>query len=227
MAERIIHSPIKAGDVFTRWTVVGRAPDGILRSGQKRSMWHCRCECKTERPVDAATLLKGASRSCGCLARELRAAANFVHGAMIGRRPTAEYTALRAIMDRCLNPRADNYAHYGGRGITVCDRWLHGEGGMTGFQCFLADMGTKPTPRHSVERPDNDGPYAPWNCRWATKSEQARNTRANRWLTLGDKTLTLTDWAAELGMTPGSLHERLSAGWSLERALTTPPRRWA
>lgn len=78
---------------------------------------------------------------------------------------------------RCRDPGRDNFKYYGGRGITVCDRWLRGEGGITGFECFLADMGPKPSPEHSIDREDNDGNYEPSNCRWATQTEQVANSR--------------------------------------------------
>ena len=81
---------------------------------------------------------------------------------------------------RCLDPKNKGYARYGGRGITVCQRWLVGEGGMTGVECFVLDMGKKPSPKHSVDRIDNDGNYEPANCRWATARDQARNTSRSR-----------------------------------------------
>lgn len=81
---------------------------------------------------------------------------------------------------RCFNPNSENYYLYGGRGITICDRWLHGEDGMSGLECFIADMGQKPSPDHTVDRyPDNDGNYEPSNCRWATMAEQNLNKRSN------------------------------------------------
>lgn len=85
------------------------------------------------------------------------------------------YRSYRSMIHRCSRTYATSYGRYGGRGITVCDRWLHGEAGKTGFECFVDDMGPKPTPKHSIDRINNDGNYSPDNCRWATVSLQARN----------------------------------------------------
>jgi hypothetical protein len=78
---------------------------------------------------------------------------------------------------RCTSPTDSDFARYGCLGVRVCDRWRHGEGGLTGYQCFVADMGPKPIPKHSLDRIDNDGDYAPENCRWATTTQQAANKR--------------------------------------------------
>jgi hypothetical protein len=116
---------------------------------------------------------------------------------------------------RCHNPRIPNWADYGGRGITVCERWFS-------YANFLADMGRRPTRYHSLDRINNEGPYAPENCRWATRREQSGNMRKNVFLTWNGKTQIIADWNRELGFAEGIITTRLRCGWSPERIFTTP-----
>jgi hypothetical protein len=118
------------------------------------------------------------------------------------------------MIQRCVNPRSNSYHNYGGRGIRVCARWLKS------FDNFLADMGPKPSPKHSIERRDNDGDYTPSNCCWATRHEQHRNMRRNMWITLDGVTLCLKDWARRTGMDQMTIKGRLRRGWSVKDALT-------
>lgn len=118
------------------------------------------------------------------------------------------------MLDRCEDPTHPNYPKYGARGIRVCDRWRV-------FDQFLQDMGPRPEGTW-LERIDNDGPYSPENCRWATPAEQQRNTRRNVRLTFQGETLTVTDWAKRLGCTKFVLHQRIRRGWPVERVLGAP-----
>jgi len=124
------------------------------------------------------------------------------------------------MIQRCSNPNHPDYRHYGGRGIRVCERWLQAE-------TFLADMGERPSAQHTLERKDNNGPYSPDNCRWATQIEQCQNLRKSRLLEYQGETLTIAEWARRAGLSPGALWGRLDRGWSVERALTTPARQAA
>ncbi len=129
---------------------------------------------------------------------------------------TPEYRIWCAMKTRCCNPNASNYHFYGGRGITICERWKNS------FQGFLDDMGPKPFPEASIDRyPDADGPYAPENCRWASKKEQSQNSRKSRMLSYNGETLCLLDWAKRIGITHSALRVRLD-NWPIERALTEP-----
>jgi len=137
-----------------------------------------------------------------------------VHGHARAGAKTREYRAWCNMIQRCTNPRATYYRAYGGRGIRVCERWLH-------FENFLSDMGPC-RPHFSLERKDTNGDYEPGNCRWATRAEQARNSRSNRLLTHAGKTLCLVDWAAEVGISEKVISDRLRLGWAVPRALTEP-----
>ena len=131
---------------------------------------------------------------------------------------TPEYTAWIQVIQRCTNSCAAGYARYGGRGISVCERW------RSSFGSFLADMGRKPSPEHSIERKNNDGNYEPGNCVWATRKVQARNKSSNHNISALGRTQCVADWAAELGCAPSAIARRLEGGWTPEDAVTTPPR---
>ncbi len=126
---------------------------------------------------------------------------------------TTEYRAWESMKYRCLRPTHKFYRLYGGRGIKICDRWINS------FQNFLEDMGHKPTPKHSLDRIDNDKGYFPENCRWATKREQVRNRSDNVWVSLEGKTLMLIDWAKLTGVNFNTIKTRLRRGWSEEKAI--------
>lgn len=185
----------------------------FIRNGH--TYWNCDCACGASKPLRADELCRGRD-SCGCLGRERSSDAVTTHGHVIGRKQSAEYRAWASLKDRCLNPHSQGWDNYGGRGITVCERWLL-------FEDFLADMGLRPSSRHSIERKNVNLGYGKDNCEWATIDQQARNRRTNRLYTWSGKTQCLKDWESELGMDNGTLRSRLlDYGWSLERAFITP-----
>jgi hypothetical protein len=134
------------------------------------------------------------------------------HGHSPSGRPSREYITWSSMKSRCLNPRHFAYKWYGGRGITICKKWLLFEG-------FLADMGPRPSSAHSLDRVDTDGNYEPGNCRWATETQQQNNRANNHRLTINGETATLTEWARRTGISRGTLDWRIRHGWTVERAL--------
>jgi len=193
------------GQRFGAWMVLRR-----IKVPSRFTAWLCRCDCGTEKPVNAQHLYEGISRSCGCLG--INPDAKVTHG----KSKTKVYRVWADMLQRCQNPKSCNYKFYGARGIKVCDRWQD-------FENFLADMGERPTEHHSIERIEVNGNYEPGNCRWATRKEQYRNRRNNRLITFQGKTLTLGDWAAEIGLSSNSLSSRINTHkWPIEKALTTP-----
>lgn len=137
-----------------------------------------------------------------------------------GMRP--EYVTWAAILSRCRNPNSYKYKDYGGRGIKVCSRWENGDGIRTGFQCFLSDIGQKPSPKHSVDRINNDGDYEPSNCKWSTNKRQANNRRSNRKLTYQGESMSMMDLADKYRMSYFVLRNRISRGWPVDKAITMP-----
>lgn len=126
---------------------------------------------------------------------------------------------------RCLNANESEFARYGARGIQVCSRWLLGNGDRDGFECFLDDMGNRPSPQHSLDRIDNNADYSPDNCRWTDRHTQARNVRTNHHVTYQGRRMTVVEAAERFGLTYHCLWMRLQRpGWSVARALTTPMR---
>lgn len=140
------------------------------------------------------------------------------HGEMRRGRHSREADIWVAMIQRCTNSNCESYPNYGGRGITICDRWL----GEEGLANFIADMGRKPS-GCSLDRINNDGPYSPENCRWSTRQEQQRNRRVNHNVTINGETHCLTEWAEIKGISVRTLFKRIHGlGWSEERAITEP-----
>jgi hypothetical protein len=194
---------IAPGTRIGNWTVVGPAEP----SRRRQRRWLCECDCGTRKALFQDNLTRRNTSKCLICHNK-----GFIKHGMY---KSVEYRSWRNMINRCTRPDNRYFHHYGGRGITIDPDWMD-------FRNFIRDMGPQP-PSHTIERIDNDGPYAPWNCRWATRREQQNNRRTNRIIEFGGRRATITQWAASLGVTPPTLHYRLaSPRWSLELALTTP-----
>jgi len=156
-----------------------------------------------------AKLLSGHTKSCGCYARDK----NTVHGM----HKTTEYVIWTQMKERCHRPGTAKYDRYGARGIYVCAAW------RASFAAFFRDMGPRPSKLHTVERNDNDGPYAPSNCRWALWKDQYRNRRQNVWIEHEGKRRCQKDWCAEYGVDAATFAQRIARGWDVQTALTARP----
>lgn len=177
-----------------------------------------RCDCGVEKVIDARNFYRTAS--CGCLFDEVAGKAatthGFTKGSTQGERRPPEYEAWGNMIQRCTNSKRAEFENYGGRGITVCERWA-------AFENFYSDMGPRPSSRHSIDRIDNDGNYEPGNVRWATKSEQSRNQRRSRIVTVEGKKTHISDVAERYGMPNKTTYMRVvGLGWSIEDAVVIP-----
>lgn len=194
------------GQRFGKLLVLSRAAN--RKPG--RPVWLCRCDCGAVTDVCAGNLRRGLTRSCGCLI----GSGHITHG----RSHSRTHEIWKSMRQRCLSPASNGWHRYGGRGITVCQRWQK-------FEAFLDDMGEAP-PGLSLDRIDNDGPYSPENCRWATVVQQARNKRNNSGYEHNGVHRLWAEWAEESAVSAQLLRSRVVVWkWDFERALRTPPTR--
>jgi len=185
--------------VFGRLVVVSRADNDT----QGKSQWLCRCTCGATKIVRSYSLRKGITTSCGCFMLEQNGINRPRRRGLVFKDSNHPcYNSWMAMIRRCTEPKYHAYNRYGGRGISVCDRWLDS------FSLFCLDMGDKPSPSHSIDRIDNNGDYTPTNCRWATPSEQRRNQRRSICLVYEGAKYSLEDLAQRLNVNRGTLYSR-------------------
>ena len=198
------------GQKFGRLAVISE--NGRYKHGQL--LWLCKCDCGKDSTIASTSLVQGNQVSCGCLKNEKASLRWKTHGM----RHFPEYHVWCGIKERCNNPKSNCYERYGGRGIKVCERW------QSSFVSFFSDMGTRPSPTHTIERKNNAAGYSPDNCVWATSKEQAENRRSNIKLSFAGETKTIAQWAIDLGICAGTIYYRVHHGWTQEEALSIPVR---
>lgn len=179
--------------------------------------WRCACDCGRIVVVGTYSLLRGKTKSCGCYSLDMIAERNRIR-TMSARGKPPEYAVWCTMKARCHQPKRKDFPRYGGRGIVVCERWKRS------FDAFLSDMGARPSALHSLDRIDNDGPYSPDNCAWATLHEQANNRSNNYNLDVNGVVKSLTQWGRDVGLSAQCIRWRLSAGWAPDRAISERPR---
>lgn len=206
---------------FGRLLVIER----VNSDNPKVPMWLCKCDCGNTKVISGAHLRNGTAKSCGCIRKEHGRAVGLVYGKQLdnrthGMKGTRLYNIWQGMKARCLNSNDPAYPRYGGRGISICYEW------QTSFESFRDwALANGYSDTLTIDRINNNGDYAPSNCRWVTPKEQANNRRNNHFVTYNGQTKTVSQWAEECGLHKDVLLHRLNANWDIEKALTTPSQR--
>jgi hypothetical protein len=201
------------GQTFGRLTALS-----VSHNKNKQWFWKFFCVCGKVVIRRGSCVKSGHTKSCGCLNKDV-----ITKHKMNG---SPEHKIWAGLKQRCLNKLSQGYENYGGRGITVCQRW------QESFENFFEDMGPRPSKNHSIERIDNDGPYSPENCKWATIKEQSKNKRPNKreiWMLYNGEKKSLGEWAKIAGLSRHTVYCRLfQYNWRIEDVLNPPSKnRWS
>lgn len=199
LAISYLRENVKPGDRYHDFTVVGFV-DNNPNSARCRFL----CKCGKECVLRASYVVNGNTKSCGC--RKL----------LHGETKSKEHCSWWSMICRCNDPKDEHYPNYGGRGIRVCQEWADS------YIAFISCVCRKPSPKHTLDRIDVNGHYEPGNVRWATPKEQSRNRRNNKVVTFNGVAMCCAEWCELLGFSKNLVSKRLSMGWSVEKALTTP-----
>ena len=194
-----------AGQKFGSLLAV-RATDRRIYGGNV--VWEFLCDCGTVCFFSGAIVARGATKSCGCVKRERVRRLKLSHG----QSGSLIHQVWGAMIQRCGNPKNKDYGLYGGRGIFVCDQWRNS------FESFASDMGPRPK-GGMIERRNNEGPYSPGNCYWASAIQQGRNRRDNCRLTINGEILCIADWSERTGLSQQTIRSRMVRGWPLNRLI--------
>ncbi len=205
---------IKEGDRYGKLTIIKEVDPIKYSNGSIRRKVLCRCDCGNEVVVGLSNIRRGTTTSCGCMYKEV---ARNLRGKYPDLYGTRVYIIWYSMKCRCYKKSNDNYKHYGGRGIKMCDEWKNDF--MT-FYNWAINNGY--SDNLTIDRIDNNGDYEPTNCRWVTMSEQANNRRTNVILTHNGESHTIMEWSKITGINFGTLQNRVYSGWDDEKILTTP-----
>lgn len=199
--------PVKEGDRLYRLVAIR-----FIEKRKFGNLWEFKCDCgKITQKIDC-NASRGQVKSCGCQRTDSNKERMTTHGLC----KTPEYQIYHGMKQRCCNPDERAFPNYGGRGIKVCDRWLEG------FENFIADMGPRPSKKHSIDRIDNNGNYEPGNCRWTTIDVQLFNRRTTSFVTYEGVTKPIREWCAELNMKLVTFKGRIRRGWTVEKLINQP-----
>lgn len=204
------------GERFGRLTVISLTDK---RVGKDR-VWQCKCDCGTVKDIAGRNLKRGFSKSCGCYKQEVFLDMATTHG----KSGSKLYHIRKGMIRRTTVPEDERYAYYGAKGVKVCDEWLDEEKGLDNFCNWATNNGYEDG--LTIERIDYNGNYEPSNCKWATPLEQGSNKSNNVYHTFNGETFTATEWSRRLGGNVNLVTKRLKAGWSLEKALTSPVKKY-
>lgn len=196
-----LRNRLHPGEIYGRLTVLGATKE----RNNSQVVYICVCSCGTFTTATANLLHNKHKQSCGCLRRDKP------NGITHGLSKTREYHIWAEMKKRCTNPSQKTFSYYGGRGITFCERWKS-------FENFLHDLGPCPD-GFTLDRIDPNGNYEPNNCRWASRKDQSRNRRSNRFIVFNNETHCLAEWAEIKGITRECLKQRLKRNWPLDKAL--------
>ena len=207
--------PVPTGERHGQLTVIG-----VTKTAGGSRILVCRCDCGNETTVTTGSLRSGNKKSCGCAAIAILKARHKREDDARGRptrRNDGRFAIWSKMKDRCTNRNSKDWGNYGGRGISVCERW-------NSFDLFAQDVGPRPSQKHSIDRIDTNGNYEPTNVRWSTALGQGRNKRTNTVLSFKGKTHCLSAWSDDTGTGVHTLAFRVKSGWTAEETITIPVR---
>lgn len=202
MAERLDFNTIK-GTTYNYLTIIKEGDVTITSGGNKKRTAICKCKCGIIKKFDISPVINSTVKSCGCYSAKIASERMKTRNRTHGMYNTPENNTWQSMKKRCNNKSHISYKHYGGRKIKVCDEW------NSSFENFYRDMGERPSEKHSLDRVDNNKGYSKENCRWATKTQQARNQRSNVLIEYKGEKKCLQEWADLLGFSWQKLHYQI------------------